>query len=210
MIIIPERELIIINPPRTGSTTIRNTVRAHFEYAFMPYRHMEADGVPFGYERYRKVCVIRDPVDRLWSLYKFIRSLVAYRHSAWQEANQYYAFKYEFNEWIIHNKAVFSCNYQPGHALMEARYTVRRPMPENVKSQREYAVPELGTDFVLFEDLDQFLFDLVGVVPMHLNGTDSAVVPRLVGAAYSYVHHVFAWDYEIINGAPRWQSQRSG
>ncbi|MBL3684559.1 hypothetical protein F2981_16960 [Sinorhizobium meliloti] len=39
------------------------------------YRHMEADGVPAGYDRWRKVGVVRHPVERLWSLYKFLAHL---------------------------------------------------------------------------------------------------------------------------------------
>ena len=75
MIIIPEKELVLITPPRTGSTSLSDQIAQKYPMSFRPYRHMEADGVPFGYDRWRRVGVFREPVARLWSVYHYCKSV---------------------------------------------------------------------------------------------------------------------------------------
>jgi len=76
MLLIPEIETVVILVPRAGSTSIKRAVLAKYPEAMMIYRHMEADGVPFGYDRWRKIGVVHNPIDRLCSLYKYLKILM--------------------------------------------------------------------------------------------------------------------------------------
>ena len=76
MILIPEIETIVILVPRTGSGSLKRAILKTYSKAHVLYRHMEADGVPHGYDRWRRVGVARNPLDRLWSLYKFCKATV--------------------------------------------------------------------------------------------------------------------------------------
>jgi hypothetical protein len=74
VIILPSIETVVVLVPRTGSGSLKRAILDRYQDAMPIYRHMEADGVPAGYDRWRRVGVCRHPVDRLWSLYKFCQS----------------------------------------------------------------------------------------------------------------------------------------
>lgn len=78
MILIPNLKVVLILVPRTGSGSLKRAVLNQYPDALLLYRHMEADGVPQGYDRWQKVGVLRNPQDRLWSLYKFLWALLDY------------------------------------------------------------------------------------------------------------------------------------
>jgi hypothetical protein len=59
--------------PRTGTRALKRAIAERYPQSFMLYRHMEADGVPQGYDRWPKIGVVREPVARLWSLYKYLK-----------------------------------------------------------------------------------------------------------------------------------------
>ena len=61
MLLIPEIETVVVLVPRTGSGTLRRAIVQAYPKAMLIYRHMEADGVPAGYDRWSKVGVVRDP-----------------------------------------------------------------------------------------------------------------------------------------------------
>ena len=74
MILIPEIETVVILVPRTGTTSLIKAIKERYPEAIRLYRHMEADGIPAGYDAWDKVGVARDPVERLWSLYKYLQT----------------------------------------------------------------------------------------------------------------------------------------
>ena len=86
MIIIPEAEAVVILTPRAGSTALkRMLLNRDYPQAFSPYRHMEADGVPAGYEHYQKFGVVRKPLARLWSVYCFLQRAVENPKPKWHK-----------------------------------------------------------------------------------------------------------------------------
>lgn len=54
MIIIPEINTVVILVPRTGTSTLRRAIAEIYPMSMMIYRHMEADGIPIGYDRWRR------------------------------------------------------------------------------------------------------------------------------------------------------------
>ena len=202
MLIIPEIETVAILVPRTGSGSLRRAVHAHYPEAMQIYRHMEADGVPAGYDRWRRVGVVRDPVDRLWSLYKFLRRPTT--PTALTYPDHFLAMartvQRPFEDWLLHNEAVFTSPYD---STTKGRYypqfNVRHALPENRKSQFLYPRPDLGTKVYPFYRLDKLRRDL-GLPQMERhNATDSESCPHLSDDARIYVNQVFAWDFEAAS-----------
>lgn len=211
MIIVPEIETVIILTPRCGSGALRDALLTTYPKAMMVYRHMEADGVPQGYDRWRRLGVVRHPVDRLWSLYKFIQ-LVAERspdhdgkgkwEPAYVEALARSLDGRSFNDWIVLNETVFTSPYDSaGHGRFWPTFTVRHPLPENRKSQFVYLRPDLGTEVWQFHALQHLAQNLGIVLAEDSRGvishkTDGRVPPKLSPEARDHVSRVFAWDLE--------------
>lgn len=198
MIIIPELETVVIMVPRTGTTSLKKAIHKRYPRAISLYRHMEADGVPHGYDRWPKVGVIRKPIERLWSLYKYL--------SVFPEKPQYSkawinrmrgSVKSTFSEWLLENQVVFTNPYSfDGGRDYYPEYNVLHSIPENMKSQYHYLRPDLGTEIYLYEyDLPR-LFSRLGVDPGHLNGTDFSHPPEITPKAQTHIHRVFEWDLE--------------
>ena len=194
MIIIPEIETVVILVPRTGSGSLRRALRNRYEHAFMPYRHMEACGVPHGYDRWRKVGVLRDPVARLWSLYKYLKAFDCDPAPGYAEAMRAQVDR-PFEDWLLHNDAQFTMPYDPTHGgRIYPLYTVNHPIAENRKSQQLYLRPDLGTMVLRYGDAAA-LRDVLDVETEHFqNATDLTPPPALSAEAERYVARCFAWD----------------
>lgn len=201
MILIPEIETVVILVPRTGSGSLRRAIAATYPHSMQIYRHMEADGAPMGYDRWRRLGVVRHPLDRLWSLYKFCRNPLDYG-SMWHSRAD--ALKRStdrpFSDWIVNNETVFATpidadgRYWPG-------YAARHPMPETRKSQFHYLRPDLGTQIFRFDQLDHVERRL-GVALDLYNVTDPAPMPALSAEAHVHMANVFAWDYGAAGRLP--------
>ena len=125
MIIVPELETVVILTPRTGSKALRDALLSTYPRAFMLYRHMEADGVPVGYDRWRRVGVARHPVARLWSLYRYLGSIGEGREpdgtGKWEPsyvAAQRASVAMPFNDWFLENRLVFTSPIERLAALL--------------------------------------------------------------------------------------------
>ena len=203
MIIVPEIETVVILVPRTGSGSLYKALQAKYPRSMLIYRHMEADGVPDGYNRWRKVGVVREPVDRLWSLYRFLRD----HFQATDPTNgQPYLPRLQatrksvampFSEWVVSNREIIF----DAHDLLQGKHwpvlTTRHTMPENVKSQFIYLRPDLGTEVWRFEDKHRLAKSL-GVELMHRhNSTDRSAVPPLSAQAADHMHTHFRWDFQV-------------
>jgi hypothetical protein len=200
MLIIPELETVLILVPRTGSGSLRRALVKRYPKAMLIYRHMEADGVPQGYDRWRRVGLVRHPVDRLFSLYKFLRDFDGEHDPAYIAAMRNSVAR-PFSDWILRNEVVFTSPYdRAGRGRYWPQYTVRHPLPENRKSQFVYLRPDLGTETLLFEDFDSFArsFD-VAPERMH-NRTPSEPHPELTREAWDYLRCEHAWDFERTMG----------
>lgn len=198
MIIIPELELVLITAPRTASGSLRRAIQARYENTIILYHHMEADGVPTGYDRWRRVGFLRNPTERLWSLYKFCRETTAAKHAPYLAALRA-SVDLPFNDWIVSNQLAFTNPYDSeGTLKFWPMYTVKHSIPENRKSQFVYLRPDLGTEIVFFNHLAPFAASIDVDLPQH-NRTDSNTrMPDLTPEAEAHIAKFFAWDTERL------------
>lgn len=196
MIIIPELETVLILTPRTGSGSLKKAVLGKWPRAMLLYRHMEADGVPAGYDRWQKVGVVRHPLERLWSLYKFIQNMQPYHEPDYREAQRRSAAtRLDFSDWILNNETVFTSPYDAGNrGRFYPTHTVRHALPENRKSQFMYLRPDLGTKVYQFNDLERLAARLGVGLPQE-NATDNRRIPAISHDALLYMQRAFYWDY---------------
>lgn len=204
MIIIPELETVVILVPRTGSGSLRRAIAATYPKSFLLYRHMEADGVPIGYDRWRRLGVVRDPTERLWSLYKFLQTFdstekpdssgnreLAYTRKMRQSV------ELPFSRWIIENETVFTSPYDSANlGRYWVQFTVRHALPENRKSQFMYLRPDLGTEVYRFEDLN-ILGSMMGLHLPMINKSPEQSIPELSDEVKTYIARAFAWDIAV-------------
>ncbi len=197
MILIPELETVVILVPRTGSGSLRRAIAARYPRAMMIYRHMEADGVPPGYDRWRRVGVVRHPIDRLWSLYKFLQTFDGDHDPDYIRAMRS-SVDWPFEQWLLHNRMVFTSPYDStGGMRFWPFFTVRHPLPENRKSQFIYLRPDLGTEVYRFDDIKR-LAGLLRIELPRCHETPPEPTPPLAARAREYVARVFAWDLSAV------------
>lgn len=189
MIIIPEIETIVILTPRTGSTVLHHAVTDKYPLAFMPWRHMEADGIPLGYGSWRKVGACRHPVHRLWSLYNYLLDIRRQGHKniAYVTKMYYSVHGRSFEDWLTGNAELFVSGNTPF-------YTCRHNIPETRKSQRVYLRPDLGTKLYPYAALDKLAFDLE--VKLEPQREKLTVPPKLTEAGERHIREFFSWDLE--------------
>ncbi|RVE90089.1 hypothetical protein CN238_11795 [Sinorhizobium meliloti] len=200
MILVPELETVIILVPRTGSGSLRRAIAEKYPRSTLIYRHMEADGVPAGYDRWRKVGVLRHPVARLWSLYKFLRNFDGDHDPAYIAAMRE-SVSMSFSDWIVDNRVPFTTPYDSaGYNRFWPQYTIRHPLPENRKSQFMYLRPDLGTEIEQFSNLAAIEERFRIKLPRH-NATRSEPLPELTSEALTHCHKHFAWDFRFWEGA---------
>ncbi|MEM1046464.1 MAG: hypothetical protein AAGL24_09945 [Pseudomonadota bacterium] len=197
MILIPELKTVLILVPRTGSGSLYRAVEKTYPQSMRIYRHMEADGVPAGYDRWQRIGVVRKPVDRLWSLYNFLRSFDGPHDPAFIK-EQRDSVDRPFSEWIVNNETVFTAPYDRAGGRFFPNFTVRHALPETRKSQFFYLRPDLGTYVWRFEDLRDLADHLSVELGWH-NRTRSAGdngPPALTPEAWDHVKRFLAWDLE--------------
>ncbi len=198
MLLIPELETVLILVPRTGSGSLCKAVAKRYPQSKLLYRHMEACGVPRGYDRWQKVGICRNPMDRLWSLYKFMRAYdndtydPAYRRSLNDST------KLPFAKWVVENQTVFTIPYdRSGRGQYHAQFTTNYPIPENQKSQFLYLRPDLGTTIFQFDNL-AYVAKWLDIDLGHENKTCQPPMPLITQEAMDYIRRVFAWDLEQV------------
>lgn len=197
MILIPEIETVVILVPRTGSSSLRRAVVARYPKAMMIYRHMEADGVPAGYDMWPKIGVVRHPVDRLWSLYKFLGTFGG-AHDPSYIADMRRQVERPFADWLLNNETVFTSPYdRANQGRYYPQFNVRHPIPENRKSQWMYLRPDLGTTVYPFRKLRDLERRLDVTLEDRHNVTDRALCPPIGGEATEYLRRVFDWDFSM-------------
>lgn len=197
MIIVPEIETVFILVPRTSTGSLYRTVRQTYPRSMLLYRHMEADGVPAGYDRWRRVGFVRHPMMRLWSLYGYM--------SRWKEK---YAEKFPaeairidkqasvpFEDWLLNNEQPWTT---PADLIDGTDYwpimMKRDPSPENKRSQFSYLRPDLGTVIHKFEDISDVYKQYGMELELHENARPNREVPAFSNTAWDHVEKFCAWD----------------
>jgi hypothetical protein len=195
MIIIPERQLVVLLVPRTGSGSLRRAIEQRYPKAMMLYRHMEGDGVPHGYNHWGKIGVLRHPLERLWSLYKFMSTFNGTYDPAYISAMRK-SVRVPFSEWITNNETVFTSPYDSaGLGRFWPMYTVLHPLPENRKSQWQYLRPDLGTQMFSYERIRDIELYLDILLPRHNETSKSEGMPIVSHEAQVHMFKWFEWDY---------------
>ena len=203
MLIIPELEKVVILIPRTGTGTLYRAVLAKYPKAFLLYRHMEADGVPRGYDRWERCTIVRHPLNRLWSLYNWLQTFSYEKHNNNYVNKMRESVNRPFEDWLLNNEIPFSTPYDSAYrGRFYPEFTCNHPIPENRKSQFKYARPDLGTNIYHFSKVDLYYKHLgINDVDTIHNANDYAQnnVPILSTTAIDYMHNCFAWDLEFCN-----------
>lgn len=202
MLIIPEIETVVILPPRTGSGSLYRTVLEAYPKSFMPYRHMEADGIPFGYDRWRRIGVLRHPVSRMWSLYNYLRSF-GLDHDHRGHWDNYYKSRRDsadmpFEKWLLTNQVPFS-NQFDDHGVIRPQYMVLHSLPENRKSQFFYIRPDLGTEIVPYTSNGSAISETLGIDVGHIANVTGAGANRnhpLTEPVFEHLQRFHNWDLE--------------
>jgi hypothetical protein len=196
MIIIPEIETVVILVPRTGSGSLRRAIAKRYPKSILLYRHMEADGVPAGYDRWRKVGVVRDPVQRLHSLYHFLKNISGDHDAAWLKTMRT-SVSMDFNDCLVNNRVIFTSPYDHAGVRFFPHYTVRHAQPENRKSQYLYLRPDLGTEVFQYREISRLERALDCPLPeKRENATSRLAYPTLTDEARDRICRFFAWDLQ--------------
>lgn len=162
MIIVPEIETVILQPPRTGSSSVKDAVLAKYKSAFMLYRHMEYAGLPSGYDRWRVICQVREPHRRLESLFKYMRDpeLRGDTDPVWLESVRK-ATEKGFEHWLLHDQYIFANPTPSGYKAYRPRYQVNYAWREQIKSQSLYA--KEADELLFFESLVESAQRMLGI-----------------------------------------------
>lgn len=202
MILIPDLQITVILTPRAGSTALKEAILRTYPRAIMLYRHMEADGVPQAYDRWPKHGLVRHPVERLWSVYKYTREMSKHRNSAVfadyiRECEE--SAKRDFSDWIVNNRHVFASGgygtYDTGD--YHPFYSVKHALPENLKSAWVYLRPDLGTRIWQFDELAAFA-RFLKVELTKTNASSEEPIPAISREAWNHIHRVHCWDLDVV------------
>lgn len=81
MLIIPELQKVVIMPPRSGSTALKEAILNTYEHAYSPYRHGEWDMLVYIADKEPRVrlwdvvYMLRNPMERMISLWNYMQDV---------------------------------------------------------------------------------------------------------------------------------------
>ena len=195
MLIVPELNKVIILVPRTGTNYLKEAVRKRWPNSFLLYRHMERDGVPYGYERYETVGVFREPVDRLYSLFKYLRD---YDHDQCHDWKRLYMRRLTdttsngFNQWLVSNELPIATPYGTD-GTYHVQSSVKHIIPENKKSQWCYLRPDYGTTVIPYSEIHKLLV-MLDIPDERTHVTEPSTPPPLTAEGYEIINTYHHWD----------------
>lgn len=203
MILVPELQTVVILNPRTGSGSLYRAVLAKYPRAMMLYRHMEASMIPFGYENWAKVGVVRHPAQRIWSLYNYMKKV-----STADYINPYYraqlvkATSVDFDTFITENLFLFPIPMNDASTLVYDPFRCcTNQFSENRKSQHWWLRPNLGTQVYRYESGLDMLACHLGIKLGHENASDKEPMPPLSVKAQEWFHTVNRWELDVLEYA---------
>jgi hypothetical protein len=166
---------------------------------------MEADGVPHGYDRWRRIGVVRHPVARLWSVYRFLSTMKGNQDGLgkWEPSyveRQRKSGALPFDRWIVENDIVFTSPYDHSGTRFWPQFCVLHALPENRKSQFIYLRPDLGTQIYRFDRLGMLAKELDVELP-HEHRLPGQAVPPLSDEALDHLERFFSWDFDAVDAA---------
>lgn len=195
MLVIPEHNVILILPPRTGSTSLVKAVRDKNPNAFLIYRHAEADAVPPGYEKMRVMGFVRHPLARMWSLFKFFSMLDVMASAKWAQGDVLRLGESvqgrSFEDWLLHNEELFLPEGTGNAGLYQKHY-----IPETRKSQEVYLRPDLGTEVLNFSALPVWM-ERWGLDITYVNHSPKTPMPAVSGAVELHLAEYMGWEYQL-------------
>lgn len=170
MLIIPELKKVLIQPPRTASTSLRQAVAQRYPKTISLYRHMEWAGVPQGYERYTPVYISRHPVLRLHSLWRYMRhaskDTCPNATQDWIDRQNKDADR-DFVDWVLNSKELFN---DAGTSPDGAYYSTFRSVPASRKGFWHFMADKRGVYPKYMEVLDfRDAFDVLDLEEVHRN-----------------------------------------
>jgi hypothetical protein len=196
MIIVPELEAVVIQPPRTGSTSIKEAVLKKYPEAFSPYRHMEIHGTPAGYDVWRSICIIRHPLERLHSLYRFMGKFSTRPVSSpsWAARLQGDVDR-SFEDWLTDSREVFTDPWEPDGGFIP-RYLVMDRTPIARKSQRAWVGPCEKSVTLLKLENPRAIEACLGIDLPHLNAAMDRTPLETSRGIEEFLGQYHAWDLE--------------
>lgn len=196
MLAIPELRLVLIQPPRTGSTALRAALEAAYPETRRLYRHMERDGIPGAYDGWSVACTIRHPLARLHSLWRYMRAQKPDDHSDkdWVRRVTTDAGR-PFRDWVLYSQDPFTTPPQ-GTVANPAFYDIRHSAPITRKSQYVWARPDLGPVTLIRLEVPEDIRATLGVIP-DPNLSNAAPGPGMSAPCARIEAHLtryFSWD----------------
>lgn len=192
MLILPSLRAVVLQPPRTGSTSLRDAVLARWPDAVSLHRHMERDGIPEPFATWTVIATVREPVERLYSLWKYMRcapeepAMPGWTARIRADADR------PFEAWLLESREAFSHETLDGVSL--PYYRTRHRMPIARKSLFHTLRPDLGPiEIFRFEAMDA-LARRLDVALAHKNRSEPGGPPSLSVAGRAHVDRYHAWD----------------
>jgi hypothetical protein len=207
MLIVPEIESVIIQPPRTGSTALRDAVLDRYPKAITLFRHMERPGIPMGYENWNIFCLVRDPFDRLVSIYNYMTDFRPTSKPGGGATAEWIArmsgdTNRPFADWLEQSTEVFTDPVDTSGQFLPY-YNICDPAPIARKSQGRWARPDLGpVTLVNIADEEGLArhFDIEVEVVNRAVRRDRPVRCARVEA---HLDRFFNWDAEVTRSEER-------
>lgn len=194
MIIIPEIETVFLHPPRTGAQAVKKGIKERYRGAFEITKHLEACSIPEEFSTYTKMGILRNPLDRLFSLYKHYKLEGAWDGPFNEELRANSVLP--FDEWILKNNHIFA---KPEVAdKTYPKYLTIHKLPENRKSQYFYLRPDLGTIVIPYEHIQEIENGLDIKITSTTNSTRDVPprkTPLIGGDALLHMQTFFHWDH---------------
>jgi hypothetical protein len=197
MIIIPELETIVITPPRTASTSLHKAIKESYPDAIGLYRHMEASGIPQGYDMWKKIGIVRQPLERLWSLYKYIQLEKSNYRQTMEKTEGHFKID-DFNSWILNETIPFVTGFdyrETSFPMYTPYYDCQITIPETKKSLFYYLRPDLGTEVFRFDKLFE-LEEELDIFISESNGTEHSNHPEITEEVERHLQTFFSWDLQ--------------
>lgn len=201
MLLIPELKSVVIQPPRTGTSAFRDAILKRYPNAISIYRHMERPGIPRGYEAWSVYCMIRDPFERLASLYSYMGNFRPTSkiedgpHPDWV-ARMSGDVARPFADWLEESSEVFTDPNDPTGAFLPY-YNITEPTAAVRKSQFRWARPDMGAVTLFSIEDTKRVSEFFDVAPKPMNAAIKRIRPARCARVEAHLRAWHAWDLEV-------------